>query len=277
MHAKNLFFLIIYIINIINIYSFELIENEINFNITEIYTYDNITDYTNNSIHLSQYNESQIMKKTEILKNNNGLNYLCKDDICTKIDIKNWKLSFVEIPDKNKNIKIYIKKSYTYNKIKSHKYPNYSIDHIENCTKEERDNFGFCKYYALISFKCTSDSQCLTNKCIDGYCMFNKENPTEFCTSIYSYSIFLGSHSYMHCGKATGDICETNEECASINCSKYGHCKSPSKGPSDTDGLREIAQLFCLVCMIIIFFMVFIVSKYIINFIKENKNIDKIK
>jgi len=106
--------------------------------------------------------------------------------------------------------------------------------------------------------------------------MFNKENPTEFCTYIYSYSIFFGSHSYMHCGKTTGDICETNEECASLNCSKYGYCKNPPKGPSDTDGLIEIAQLCCLIIFIIIFIMIFVVSKYFIKFINENKN-NKIK
>jgi len=226
------------------------------FNIKEFYTYDNITDFIDSSTHLTQYDESQIRNKAEVLKPENNIysSYLCKDDICTNIDIKNRKLFFVEIPNKNKNIKRYIRKSYNYKSITSRKYRNYSIEYVYNCTEEERDsqNFDSCEYNALISYKCTADSQCLTNKCVDGYCMFNKENPTEFCTRIYRHSLFFGSHSFMHCGKATGDICETNEECASLSCSEYGHCKIPPKGPSDTDGLAEFAQLAFLFCIIIL-------------------------
>jgi len=56
--------------------------------------------------------------------------------------------------------------------------------------------------------------------------LFNKESPT-VCTYIYSHSFFFfGSHSYMHCGKATGRICETNEECTSIDCAKDSDCEN---------------------------------------------------
>ena len=30
----------------------------------------------------------------------------------------------------------------------------------------------------------------------------------------------------MHCGKATGRICETNEECTSIDCAKDSDCEN---------------------------------------------------
>ena len=75
-------------------------------------------------------------------------------------------------------------------------------------TKEEEENkkFDTWRYYAIISFICTSVSQCLINKYIDGYYMityFNRENPTEFCVYIYSHSIF-GSHSYIHYDKLVG-------------------------------------------------------------------------
>ncbi|ORX79160.1 hypothetical protein BCR32DRAFT_246613 [Anaeromyces robustus] len=77
-------------------------------------------------------------------------------------------------------------------------------------------------------------SQCLTNKCIEGACIFNKENPSEFCTDIYNY-FFIFKYSYMNCGKAIGDICKKNKECASKKCfnnSEYSYCGSVG-GPSD--------------------------------------------
>jgi len=275
MYTKILFFLI-YIINIMSIYSLE-------YNITEYYTYDNITDNINNYEYIYRYNESQIRSKSEVLEIEEqyslGMTFICKNDICTKLDFSYPGKFFIEIPDKNKNIKRYIINSYDYDSIKLHKIRNYRIEPVyNNCSTEEYDNrnFNSCKHYALISSKCTSDSQCLPNKCIDGYCMFNKENPTEFCTFIYSYSIYSGSHSYMHCGKATGDICETNEECASLICSEYGYC-NPPKIPSDTDGLLELAQLFYLVCFCILSFMFFVVGRYIINFKKEINNYNQIK
>lgn len=51
-----------------SIYSHEIIKNEIKFNITEFYTYDNITDYIDNSIHIYQYDELGIKVKYQKLK-----------------------------------------------------------------------------------------------------------------------------------------------------------------------------------------------------------------
>jgi len=261
-----------------SIYSHEIIKNEIKFNITEFYTYDNITDYIDNSIHIYQYDESRIRNKSEVLEieNSLGMSFICKNDICTEID-REYMKSFVEIPDKNKNIKRYIRRSFNYNNIKLHKLPNYSIDNVYNCTDEERNNQNSdsCSYYALISFECISDSQCLTNKCIDGYCIYNEENPTEFCTYIYRH-LFYYSYSYIHCGKLTGDYCKTNEECASVKCSD-GYCDSPPPGPSDSDGLKEGLIVGIVLIVSILFSMFFIVGRYIINFKKEINNNNKIK
>jgi len=87
---------------------------------------------------------------------------------------------------------MYINKSYTYSNLKLR-------------------NYGTLNIY--LSYKCTSDSQCLTNKCIDGVCIFNEEDPTEFCTSIY-INLFI-RFSYMYCGKMIGDICKKDKECGS--------------------------------------------------------------
>ena len=184
---------------------------------------------------------------------------------------------FIEIPDRNNNIKRYIRNSYNYDDLKLYKIPNFEIEHVYNCTKEENENqdFDSCEYYALISFNCTYDSQCLTNKCIDGYCIFNRENPTEFCTYIYSHSIF-SSHSYIHCGKLEDDICKTNKECASVKCLRSGYCSNPPDGPSDTDGLNDFIKFYFFVVFGIPI-IIYIYFRCTIKPIKVNKNINKIK
>jgi len=126
MCTKILFF-IIYTINIMNIYSYELNITELydidktKFkNIRKIYTYDNITDYIYNYNYIYQYDDSQIRNKSDVLEiedeNSLGMSYICKNDICTEIDRNDMKF-FIEIPDKNKNIKGYIMNSYNYDSI----------------------------------------------------------------------------------------------------------------------------------------------------------------
>jgi len=126
MCTKILFF-IIYTINIMNIYSYELNITELydidktKFkNIRKIYTYDNITDYIYNYNYIYQYDDSQIRNKSDVLEiedeNSLGMSYICKNDICTEIDRNDMKF-FIEIPDKNKNIKRYIMNSYNYDSI----------------------------------------------------------------------------------------------------------------------------------------------------------------
>ncbi|ORX49672.1 hypothetical protein BCR36DRAFT_412649 [Piromyces finnis] len=151
-----------------------------------------------------------LLYQTEVLKikNNHNLRYYCKNNIC--VEVERYALpEFVEIPNENGNIKRYISKSFTYNELKYIFYMNGIC--VSYNTKKK-------KCQVSLFYKCTSDSQCLTNKCIDGLCIFNEENPTEFCTSIYKFSIIFGRHSYMHCGKAISDICKTDKECGSKSC-----------------------------------------------------------
>jgi len=178
--------------------------------------------------YIKVYDKNQILNKSKVLKIRNDFfhSYYCKSNICIQVDSKSLPLLFIEIPDEDGNIKRYISKSYRYNDIKSFRYS----------TIESGNGNNFISYY------CISDSQCLTNKCINGACIFNEENPSEFCTNIYRYSIFFEGRSYMHCGKEINDICKRNRECASRSCGKNGYCTG-GKLPSDTDGILELIIL----------------------------------
>ncbi|ORX61227.1 hypothetical protein BCR36DRAFT_365806 [Piromyces finnis] len=167
---------------------------------------------------------------------------------------------FIEIPDEKDNKKVYISMAHSYNDFKKYNY--ITFEHL-------RKNI-------YTSYKCTSDSQCLTNKCIEGVCIFNEENPTEYCTDIY-INLLLRS-SFMHCGKVMGDLCEKNAECASRVCNPYTKtCGHPPLGPSDSDlanGLRNFAYLEIDIFIIYFILRCFIkpIIKYIFKITFERKN-----
>ena len=210
MYNKLLIHFLYIITNIQFIYSYYL-----------IYTYDNITDYDESSSLISTYDKNNVLKKNDILgiKDTFYYSYFCKNGFCTQVDIDYLK-PLVEIPDEKGNLKRYIQKSCNYNKL--HKCPSGVVRGSSNCTSTNRQTNGQinenCYTDIYISFRCNSDSQCLTNKCIDGYCIFNDKDPCEFCTDIYSNTLFFGRHSYRHCGKAIGDSCKWNKECGSKKC-----------------------------------------------------------
>ena len=67
-----------------------------------------------------------------------------------------------------------------------------------------------CFVDACISFECNNYSQCLYDKCVNGYCIFNENAPVVHCNNIY-----LGLRkSYMYCGKAFNDKCNFENECS---------------------------------------------------------------
>ncbi|ORX51030.1 hypothetical protein BCR36DRAFT_397246 [Piromyces finnis] len=207
--------------------------------------------------------KNKVLNKTEVLKLKNFyISYFCKNDICTEVNT-NFLKQFVEIPDDKGNIKRYISSACTYQKLKLNECSN-RICVSYNNEKEE------CKIF--ISYKCNSDSQCLTNKCIDGMCIYNEENPTEFCTDVYINSIF-GRRSYRHCGKAIGDVCKRKRECASKECLKYlgySYCGIPSR-PSDSDFVTVFAKLLFLTIAIIFIFIILCLG-FCIKLIIKNKN-----
>lgn len=87
------------------------------------------------------------------ITNNHYLRYYCKNGIC--VIVSHYLPYFVNIPDEKGNIKWYISKAYTYDNLKLGEYETVKYD-------------GNNDY---LSYKCCSNSQCLTNKCIDGVCI----------------------------------------------------------------------------------------------------------
>jgi len=275
MYKKLLIYIIyIYILYIQNAYS------------NLIYTYDNITDYNKYNEYTGIYSKYEIKNKSEILKitDTYNLSYLCKNDICVRVR-RPLSGMFIKIPNEEGNEKLYITNSCYYENGKityyKSKYYNEEKDFFDkhtsftnecintihkkqiNCISdnEQVNNqlYENCYTDLYISYKCTSDSQCLTNKCINGFCIYNKENPTEFCTYIYSISVFYGRHSYMHCGRMPMDVCKTNKECASKECTKYGYCERLPDGPSEADNHTLAVKLFILFIIIIIFIVISII------------------
>jgi len=247
----NIFIYFIYIISIHIICSSGLYYKT-------IYTYENLTDYLviANKYHIdnyvSVYDKYKTLKKTKVLSIKNKFNrsYYCKNSICVEVN-RNALPLFVEIPDEKSVIKRYISESYTYDDELKLRDPV----GIYSCGSYKHNNN---EYYVGISSKCTSDSQCLTNKCINNYCTFNEENPSEFCMDIYSYFLIF-RYSYMHCGKAISDACKKNKECASKICHNYGNYGSCGTrgGPSDSDGALQIVYLgtsFIIFVIILIFY-----------------------
>jgi len=252
MYTKQ-FIYYIYIFNILIIYSYGL-------NDTIIYTYENITTYNRDEYFFKGYDKNHTLSRNEVLKIKNSINlsYYCKNNICVEVD-RDLMPEFIEFPDEKGNIKLYISNSYTYNDLKLNEYLKGICHSYDNKNK-------ICR--VAISFTCTSDLQCLTNKCFNNICIFNEENPIDFCADIYSYFLFYGAHTYMHCGKAIGEMCKTDEECGSNRCLKNGECSSPI-GPSESDGAIEIFILlltfniiFILCCCCCIKNLIIKIKKY---------------
>jgi len=243
-----------------------------------IYSYENLTDYLafadkySLSSYIAFYDKNKTINKSKLWKfiNKFNLTFYCKNNICVQVN-RNILPLFVEIPDRKGNIKRYITRSYTYDEIKLNKLGT-----------------GLCTYfvkekcYIRISYQCNSDSQCLTNKCFNNYCVFNEENPTEFCTAIYINLFFR--FSYIHCGKTIGDICKTDKECGSKHCGLIkgikpwrieNYCGLPSNGPSDSDGIEGILNLLFLSSIIFIIYIILYFCFCCVKSIIKNKNKNK--
>jgi len=200
------------------------------------------------------YDESRTLNKTEVLKLKNKYytHYYCKNDICVELGY-DYLSENVEIPDEKGTIKRYISKSYSYEELKS--------------VWRTVIGLGPDVYFSL---NCTSDSQCLTNKCYNNYCVFNEENPIEFCTNIY-INLAMFSYDYMYCGKAIGEKCKRNKECGSKRCKKNS-CGLPPGGPCDSCVLVGIRNLLYIGIGIITMISIIILLCYCYYF-KLNKNL----
>jgi len=135
------------------VYFFQIIYTY-NTNETVLYTYNNITtcDKVGKFIYIYKHSISKerVLNITDQFYNG----YYCKNDICVLTDY-DYSKPFIEIPDINGNIKLYISKTYSYEFNKSKNPP----------TKK-------CYGDICISYKCNNDSECLYNKCFNDYCIF---------------------------------------------------------------------------------------------------------
>ncbi|ORX70405.1 hypothetical protein BCR32DRAFT_297369 [Anaeromyces robustus] len=156
------------------------------------------SDYEHNKI------KYEPMSKEEVLKidDQDGSitpEFYCKDNICyQKFDNE------VDLQDKQGNKTSYI---------------------ADTCnTASIESNYCYSK-------KCIFDSQCLSNKCINRHCTFNENIPLEHC-AVVTYALpFFGQDKKMRCGKANGEICDSNNECTTKNC-EHKICDYDSTGDS---------------------------------------------
>jgi len=174
---------------------------------------------------VNAYEKGVVLSKDEVLKITNEyyISFFCKNDICVSVD--GYERT-IEIPDENGNLIKYISNTCTYDDIKSNK--------------------------CIFMEKCKTDSQCLSNKCFDKYCVFNDETPVVHCDNIYTRAtLFKEKSSYMYCGKAWRDSCKTNDECSSKVCYD-GTCTEQKNGPDESDGFNIAIEACIFVSEILI-------------------------
>ncbi|ORY27154.1 hypothetical protein LY90DRAFT_674412 [Neocallimastix californiae] len=72
------------------------------------------------------------------------------------------------------------------------------------------------KHYSTI---CTKNSECLSDRCVNGFCVFNDLNPVTCCVTVYTHKFLKAKpESHMHCGKALDEPCRSSDECSSKLC-----------------------------------------------------------
>jgi len=177
------------------------------------------------------------LTKEQVLKLESGYFY-CKDDICASAYDSSSLDTVVFTNSEGKNT-TYITETCSATDIG-----------LDLCTSKE----------------CTADSECLSNKCLEGHCCFNEENPITECQyvrTVHNERLFGDPKGYrMQCGLPRGDKCNSNNDCSSYNCETYNN-KSICGYPDDS-GCRSmcgmgrliftffylpiIIAVFCCVC-----------------------------
>jgi len=203
-----------------------------------VYTNRNITSLNRYNKYVYIYNNHTSLTKEEVLniKDNSYISYYCKNDICVEADYEYTK-KFIEFPNKEGNINIYIVVTFINinDKLINHYNKTYSN-----------------KTY--ISINCSNDSDCLSNKCYNNYCIFNEKNPIVHCDDIYTGN----RKSYMYCGKPAHDICKNNDECSSKICYD-GFCGIQYNGPSDSEYTTGAIKVFYSFLAIVVIFIILII------------------
>jgi uncharacterized membrane protein YuzA (DUF378 family) len=134
----------------------------------------------------------------------------CKDDICVPCS-NHIDLGTVIIPNKE----------------------GVNVTYISDTCSSKDIDLNLCS-----SKNCTSDSECLSNKCIKGHCSFNEANPIVQCLyvrTVHSGPVFGDPKGYKRqCGLPVGDKCKSNKDCSSFNCEKYNKSDSICGSPDDS-------------------------------------------
>ncbi|KAG4089726.1 hypothetical protein H8356DRAFT_1717012 [Neocallimastix lanati (nom. inval.)] len=189
------------------------------------------------------YKKKPILTKDEVLKLTDAkpIKYYCKNNLCTYVE--DYELfPFAIFLDENNKETSYIIETCTYD--------NAILGNCHNITKKLEG-----KYYSTI---CTENSNCLSERCVNGYCVFNDLNPVICCVTVYTPKFLSGEpESHMHCGKALHEPCHSSSECSSELCGTDGFCFFDPFIPSDSDGaitmpLLIIAILFIPIAIFII-------------------------
>jgi len=160
-------------------------------------------------IHYFQFVDAQrTMSIDDVLKikNEDLVSFYCKNVICVETDVT-YEDETISIPDKYGNVTTY----------------------IANICTDKMIVRNVC-----FGIECNTDSDCLSNKCANKHCVYNQEEPVMHCDSVYSFgSIFVDDKLYMHCGKAWGYDCQSDDECSS---QKYNNgCTQQIIGPPENN------------------------------------------
>jgi len=228
-----------------NIYTIKYIFIYIIFYIQSIYS-RNFTIHSNDIPEqaIYRYNNDTAVSKTNINPKNYGKNYYCRGDDCIELQNSITHVPYIEFPDENGNVKLYILESCIY----------------DDKSKELIDCLGgyIIGDYDRVSVKCTKDSECLYNKCIDNHCVFNEDSPIVHCDIIYRFFAFY-EKSYVHCGKTYGDKCEKDNECSSKACHDLDKkCGSCIETPSDSvHSIKDMETFFSFTAIIIILMVIY--------------------
>ncbi|OUM56441.1 hypothetical protein PIROE2DRAFT_65528 [Piromyces sp. E2] len=160
-----------------------------------------------------------------------GFEFYCKDDkTCSSVTRKN-NTAYVEFPDANGNMKSLI---------------------ADICDPKSPTECS-------IVHECKSDSECLTNKCVNNHCAPNDDLKMEKCQDTYHWHTLIFSSSVdMNCGKPDGYSCKSDSDCASDICeNKICQFQGRDHGLAALDSVVVyacicigIAILSCIACCV---------------------------
>ncbi|KAL6588336.1 hypothetical protein LY90DRAFT_517736 [Neocallimastix californiae] len=148
--------------------------------------------------------ENETLTKNEVshLKDKDHQSYICRNDVCVRIDSFYYE-PYIEFPDENGNIRKYI--------LPTTMREDIAMDESDYSLKTNEGD--------RLYFKCNTDSDCLSNKCLNYVCIFNEQTSLTGCNSYTPpRSIFGSGRIYMHCGKLEGARCTTDDECSWDSC-----------------------------------------------------------